>query len=142
MVLGGVLTEFLGWRWVLLVNVPVALAVLALAPLAVPESRSEGAPRTLDVPGAVTATVGLVVIIYALSEAPNNGWSSTVELGLAAAIAAVIAASAALGAEAGGQAAVGALRLGMLAEVVFVALALFLVLFLMRGEASPKEPDA
>jgi EmrB/QacA subfamily drug resistance transporter len=84
MVLGGVLTEFLGWRWVLLVNVPVALAVLALTPLAVPESRSEGALRALDVPGAVTATLGLAAIIYAISEAPHNGWGSTVTLGLAA----------------------------------------------------------
>jgi EmrB/QacA subfamily drug resistance transporter len=84
MVLGGVITEFLGWRWVLFVNVPVALVVLALAPVAVPESRSEGAPRDLDVPGALTATLGLALIIYAISEAPDNGWGSTVTLGLAA----------------------------------------------------------
>jgi len=85
MVLGGLLTEFLGWRWVLLVNVPVALAVLALVPVAVPESCSEGEERrVLDVPGAVTATLGLAAIIYAVSEAPDNGWVSTVTLGLAA----------------------------------------------------------
>jgi hypothetical protein len=62
-------------------------------------------------------------------------------LGLAAIAAVVAAASAALGGEVGGRVAVGALRLGMLAEVVFVALALLLVLFFWRGDASPKEPD-
>jgi len=63
-------------------------------------------------------------------------------LGLAAIAAVVAAASAALGEEAGGQAAVGALRLGMLAEVVFVVLALFLVLFFLHGDGSSKEAGA
>jgi len=62
-------------------------------------------------------------------------------LGLAAIAAVVAAASVALRGEAGGQAAISALRLGMLAEVVFVALALFLILFFLRGNGSPKEPD-
>src|ERR687898_1163880 len=59
MVLGGVITEFLGWRWVLFVNVPVALAVLSLAPIVLDESKDEAAPRTLDLAGAATATLGL-----------------------------------------------------------------------------------
>jgi hypothetical protein len=63
-------------------------------------------------------------------------------LGLAAIAAVVAAASAALGGEVGGRVAVGALRSGMLAEVVFVALALFLVLFFLRGNGSPKGADA
>jgi EmrB/QacA subfamily drug resistance transporter len=84
MVGGGVITEFLGWRWVLFVNVPVALAALLFAPLAIPESRDENAPRVLDVPGAATATLGLASLIYAVSEVPERGWTSTVTLGLGA----------------------------------------------------------
>ena len=60
MVLGGVVTEFLGWRWVLFVNVPVALAVLSLAPVAIDESKDEVAPRTLDLAGAATAQRGML----------------------------------------------------------------------------------
>ena len=83
MVLGGVITEFLGWRWVLFVNVPVALAVLSLAPVAIHESKDEAAPRTLDLAGAATATLGLASLIYAVSEAPKNGWTSPATLGTA-----------------------------------------------------------
>jgi MFS family permease len=81
MVGGGVITEFLGWRWVLFVNVPVALAALVPAPAALPESRNERAPRSLDVAGALTATSGLGLLIYAISEVPENGWTSIVTLG-------------------------------------------------------------
>jgi len=80
MVGGGVITEFLGWRWVLFVNVPVALATLVLAPAALPESRNERAPRSLDLAGALTATSGLGLLIYAISEVPENGWISTATL--------------------------------------------------------------
>jgi EmrB/QacA subfamily drug resistance transporter len=83
MVLGGVLTEFLGWRWVLFVNVPVAVAVLSLAPVVIRESKDEAAPRTLDVAGAATATLGLASLIYAISEAPKQGWASPATLGTA-----------------------------------------------------------
>jgi EmrB/QacA subfamily drug resistance transporter len=81
MVGGGVITEFLGWRWVLFVNVPVALAALLPAPSALPESRNERAPRSLDLDGALTATSGLGLLIYAISEVPKNGWMSTATLG-------------------------------------------------------------
>jgi MFS family permease len=52
MVLGGVITKFLGWRWVLFVNVPVPIGVLLLAPIVIQESKDEAAPRTLDLTGA------------------------------------------------------------------------------------------
>src|SRR5215208_357818 len=81
MVLGGVITQFLGWRWVLFVNVPVALAVLSLSPVAIDESKDDAAPRTLDMAGAATATLGLASLIYAISEAPKNGWASPATLG-------------------------------------------------------------
>jgi EmrB/QacA subfamily drug resistance transporter len=81
MVGGGVITEYLGWRWVLFVNVPVALAALVPSPAALPESRNESVARSLDLAGALTVTVGLGLLIYAISEVPENGWMSTVTLG-------------------------------------------------------------
>jgi EmrB/QacA subfamily drug resistance transporter len=82
MVGGGVITEYLGWRWVLFVNVPVALATFVTAPAALPESRNERAPpRSLDLAGALTATSGLGLLIYAISEVPKNGWTSIATLG-------------------------------------------------------------
>jgi len=84
MVGGGVITELLGWRWVMFVNVPFALAALLPAPAAVPESRDEGAPRALDPVGALTVTSGLASLIYAVSEVPEGGWSSPTTLGFGA----------------------------------------------------------
>src|SRR3712207_449160 len=81
MVGGGVITEFLGWRWVLFVNVPVALAALMPTPVAIPESWNERAPRSLDLAGTLTATAGLASLIYAVSEVPDSGWASTATLG-------------------------------------------------------------
>jgi EmrB/QacA subfamily drug resistance transporter len=84
MVGGGVITEFLGWRWVLFVNVPVALATLLPALAVVPESRNERAPRSLDLAGALTVTSGLASLIYAVSGVPDSGWTSTMTLGFGA----------------------------------------------------------
>jgi EmrB/QacA subfamily drug resistance transporter len=84
MVGGGVITEYLGWRWVLFVNVPAALVALVPAPAALPESRNERAPRSLDLAGAFAATSGLGLLIYAISEVPENGWTSTATLGFGA----------------------------------------------------------
>jgi EmrB/QacA subfamily drug resistance transporter len=81
MVGGGVITEFLGWRWVMFVNVPVALTALVPAPAALPESRNERAPRSLDLAGALTATSGLGLLIYAISEVPKKGWMSIATIG-------------------------------------------------------------
>jgi predicted MFS family arabinose efflux permease len=75
-----VITELLGWRWVLFVNVPVALAALVPALAVLPESRNEMATRSLDLAGALTATSGLGLLIYAISEVPENGWFSTATL--------------------------------------------------------------
>ena len=80
MVGGGVITEFFGWRWVMFVNVPLALAALLPAPAAVPESRDEGAPRTLDPIGALTVTSGLASLVYAISEVPEQGLLSPTAL--------------------------------------------------------------
>src|SRR3954470_12195298 len=67
--LGGVLTTGLSWRWVLFVNVPIGLVCAALAPRLIPESRAQARTRAFDLAGAVTVTGGLALLVYALVEA-------------------------------------------------------------------------
>jgi len=74
--LGGILTDGLGWEWVLWVNVPVSLIALALTPGLIPESRSESTTRHFDAAGAVSVTAGLSVLAYALLDASSAGWGS------------------------------------------------------------------
>ena len=74
--LGGVLVEYLGWEWIFLVNVPVGIAIIALAPWLISEGRIEGADRRVDPLAAVLVTAGLVSFVYAMSEAPDAGWTS------------------------------------------------------------------
>jgi EmrB/QacA subfamily drug resistance transporter len=90
--LGGILTDGLGWEWVLWINVPVALVVAALAPRWIADSREESAKRTFDVAGAVTVTAGLSVLVYTLVDATDAGWGSAQTLGLLALSASLIAA--------------------------------------------------
>jgi EmrB/QacA subfamily drug resistance transporter len=73
---GGILTKYLGWEWIFFVNVPVGAAALALAPRFVRESRS-GRETTPDVAGAVAVTSGLALLVYAVSKAPDHGWTSS-----------------------------------------------------------------
>ncbi|MDT9693653.1 MFS transporter [Streptomyces sp. P9(2023)] len=68
-ILGGVLTDLLSWRWAFFINVPVALAVLLVAPAVLKESRPADRPR-LDVPGAITVTGGLLALVYGLTTEP------------------------------------------------------------------------
>ena len=89
--LGGMLTEWAGWEWVLFVNVPIAAIGALLAPRLLPESRNEGA-RHFDVAGAVSVTAGLSLLVYALVDAPSAGWGSTRTLGLIALSLALIGA--------------------------------------------------
>ncbi|MEV5978680.1 MFS transporter [Streptomyces sp. NPDC052114] len=78
-VLGGLLTELLSWRWAFLVNVPVAAAVVALAPKLLTDSRLVCRHR-LDVPGAVTVTGGLLALVHGLTRAGESGWADPVAL--------------------------------------------------------------
>jgi MFS family permease len=73
--LGGILTNFLSWRWAFLVNVPVAIAILCTAPAVIEESRSASRPR-LDVPGAIAVTLGLLTLVYGVTTAGHEGWGS------------------------------------------------------------------
>ena len=88
--LGGVLTDSLGWEWVLWVNVPVALLVLALTPGLIPESRSDSQTRTFDLAGGVTVTAGLSLLVYAIVDAESAGWGSTKTIGLLAVAVALL----------------------------------------------------
>ncbi|MFC5834166.1 MFS transporter [Nonomuraea insulae] len=78
-VLGGVLTDLLSWRWAFFINVPVALAVLLLAPAVIAESRPAARPR-LDLPGALSVTLGLLGIVYGLTQAGEHGWTHPLAL--------------------------------------------------------------
>ncbi|MBK5219650.1 MAG: MFS transporter [Thermoleophilia bacterium] len=75
--LGGVLTDGLGWEWVLWVNVPIGIAAAAIAPSLIAESRDENEVRHFDVAGALTITVGLSAFVFALVDANEVGWGST-----------------------------------------------------------------
>jgi EmrB/QacA subfamily drug resistance transporter len=93
---GGILTDGLGWEWVLWINVPVALVVAAFAPRVIGESRSESATRHFDSAGAVSVTAGLSLLVYAIVDATDAGWGSAQTLGLLALSAALIAAFVAI----------------------------------------------
>ena len=73
LILGGVLTEYTSWRWCLGVNVPIAMIAVLLAIPYVKESHAKG-DHSLDVPGAVTVTIGLVSLVYGFSRAATDGW--------------------------------------------------------------------
>lgn len=88
--LGGVLTEYLGWEWVLWVNVPIGILAAVLAPRLIAETRSESATRSFDIAGAITVTAGLSILVYGLVEAPEAGWGSGQTLGLLAAAAVLL----------------------------------------------------
>jgi EmrB/QacA subfamily drug resistance transporter len=94
--LGGVLTEYLGWEWVLWVNVPIGIVAALIAPSLVAESRSESLTRAFDFGGAFTVTAGLSVLVYALVDATDVGWGSTQTIVLLAVAVALIAAFVAI----------------------------------------------
>jgi len=72
--IGGPLVDGPGWRWIFFINVPVGLAALALAPLLLRESRAALTRRSYDPAGALTVTGALVLLVYAVVEAPVAGW--------------------------------------------------------------------
>ncbi|MFB7527679.1 MFS transporter [Streptomyces sp. NPDC056178] len=78
-ILGGLLTDLLSWRWAFFVNVPVAALVVALAPAVITDSRPANRPRP-DVPGAVTVTGGLLLLVYGLTQAGESGWTTPTTL--------------------------------------------------------------
>jgi EmrB/QacA subfamily drug resistance transporter len=89
--IGGVLVDGPGWEWIFLINVPVGLIALALCPVLLRESRAAAAGRSYDPAGALTITGALVLLVYALVEAPDAGWGSPQTVLLFAGAAALLA---------------------------------------------------
>jgi EmrB/QacA subfamily drug resistance transporter len=94
--LGGVLTSYLSWSWIFFINVPVAVAAIALAPLLLRESRAELAHRHFDVPGATSITAGLMLLVYATTRATSDGWTAGSTIALLAGAAALVLAFVAI----------------------------------------------
>ena len=90
--LGGLLTSWLDWSWIFFINVPVGIAVAALSPFLIRESRADLNHRHFDVSGAVTVTGGLMLLVYAMTRATTIGWGTTETIGLLVGSAALIAA--------------------------------------------------
>jgi EmrB/QacA subfamily drug resistance transporter len=76
LITGGLLTRYAGWEYIFFLNVPVGASALLLAPRIVPESRLRSARRRFDPLGAVAVTGGLLLLVYAISNAPQAGWGS------------------------------------------------------------------
>jgi EmrB/QacA subfamily drug resistance transporter len=74
--LGGIITQYLGWRWNFFINVPIGIFVFFMARRLVPKHESEETHSNLDLPGAVSITAALMLLVYALVKAPANGWTS------------------------------------------------------------------
>ena len=89
--LGGMLTKWAGWEWVLFVNVPIGILAASIAPRILPESRHEGR-RVFDVAGGVLVTAGLALLVFAIVDAPKYGWGSLHTLGIGAIALALLAA--------------------------------------------------
>jgi EmrB/QacA subfamily drug resistance transporter len=79
--LGGVLSEGPGWRWVLFVNPPICLAVIAAVFVMIPGERRRSRPADFDLAGSVLVTGGMLLLVYTLVEAPDSGWGSTRTIG-------------------------------------------------------------
>jgi EmrB/QacA subfamily drug resistance transporter len=89
---GGVLTEYAGWRWVMLVNLPIVAAALALVPAGVPARPRSAARERLDVPGAVLATAGVGLLVFGVVRTDTRGWTSAATLATLAGAAVLLAA--------------------------------------------------
>ena len=89
--IGGLLVDSVGWEWIFFMNLPIGLIALALSPVLLRESRAVTAQRSYDPAGALTITGALVLLVYALVEAPDAGWGSLQTISLLAAAVALLA---------------------------------------------------
>ena len=90
--LGGLLTSYLSWSWIFFINVPVGLAAIALTPILLPEGRAEAEHRHFDLPGAVSITAGLMLLVYATTRAGSDGWTAGSTVALFAGAVALVGA--------------------------------------------------
>jgi EmrB/QacA subfamily drug resistance transporter len=91
LIAGGLLTRYAGWQYIFYLNVPIGAAALALVPRVVPESRRATISRRFDLAGAITGTAGLVLLVDAISQAPQYGWGATRTIAIVAAAIALLA---------------------------------------------------
>jgi EmrB/QacA subfamily drug resistance transporter len=89
LVLGGVITEWVSWRWVLFINVPIGVLIAVAAPMFLPETARQ--PGHFDAIGALTSTAGMVSLVYGIIRASADGWSNPVTLAAFAAAAVLLA---------------------------------------------------
>src|SRR5919204_3330566 len=94
--LGGVLTSYLSWSWIFFINVPVGVAAIALTPWLLRESRAELPHRHFDFAGAASITAGLMLLVYAMTRATNDGWGAQTTIALLTGAAALVAAFVAI----------------------------------------------
>ena len=80
--IGGLITEHIGWNWIFYINVPIGVAGLVAARLIIRESKDTSREQRLDLPGLLTSGVALFALVYALIEANTKGWTSPLILGL------------------------------------------------------------
>jgi EmrB/QacA subfamily drug resistance transporter len=96
--ISGLIVNFVSWRWIFFVNIPIAIVAIALIPGLVSESRAQGASRRVDVPGAVLVTGGVLALIYGFLAASRHSWGSPavvapLVIGAAALVALVVVES-------------------------------------------------
>ena len=89
--LGGILTDVLDWHWIFLVNVPIGVAVVVLSLRIIPGERAAAVAQRLDVGGAITVTVSLMIAVYAIVNGNEVGWMTLRTLGLLGVAAALFA---------------------------------------------------
>ncbi len=89
LLLGGLIVDVTTWRWVLFVNVPIGVALVAATPFVIP--RVSGRRRRLDLPGAITVSAGMALLVYGLERAPSVGWSDPLTMASFALAAALLA---------------------------------------------------
>jgi EmrB/QacA subfamily drug resistance transporter len=100
LLLGGILTDLLAWEWIFFVNVPIGVAAFVLSTRSVPESVAPDRPDSVDLPGAVSVTAGLMVLVFAIVKAKDYGWGSGRTLALGAVAIALLVAFVAIEARA------------------------------------------
>jgi EmrB/QacA subfamily drug resistance transporter len=96
LIAGGLLTRYAGWQYIFYLNVPIGLAALGLAPRVVPDSRLAATRRRFDALGAIAGTGGLVLLVDAVSQAPQYGWGATRTVAVLAASVVLLAAFVAI----------------------------------------------
>lgn len=91
LLLGGILTQLVGWPWIFLINVPIGALAFLFSPRLLPESRATGEQRRLDIPGALTVTLAVVLLAYAPIAGQQHGWGSPLAYGSLLATALLLA---------------------------------------------------